>query len=88
MSRFQKIAAYSLVIIFCLLILVDSSFAQCPMCKAAAESNLKDGGKHALGLNTGILYLFIMPYLLVGTIGFIWWWNNRKASREEQFTAS
>ena len=50
--------------------------AQCPMCKMSAESNLKNGGSAGRGLNTGILYMFFMPYLVVGAIG-LWWWKNR-----------
>jgi len=53
-------------------------FAQCPMCRIAAESNLKDGGTAGAGLNAGILYMLAAPYLLVGTIGYFWWKNNRK----------
>ncbi len=51
--------------------------AQCPMCKMSAESNLRDGGSQGKGLNTGILYMFALPYLLVGTLGFLWY-KNRK----------
>lgn len=56
--------------------------AQCPMCRMSAESNLKDGGKAGRGLNTGILYMLAMPYLLVGCIGF-WWWKNRRKEMED-----
>jgi len=56
--------------------------AQCPMCKAAAESNLKEGGSAGAGLNAGILYLFFTPYILVGTLGFLWWWNKRKKENQ------
>jgi len=52
--------------------------AQCPMCKMAAESNLKDGGTAGRGLNKGILYMFLTPYLVIGTIGFVWWRNRPK----------
>lgn len=52
--------------------------AQCPMCRMSAESNLKAGGSAGKGLNTGILYMLAMPYLLVGTLGYIWWRNRRK----------
>ena len=40
--------------------------AQCAMCKAVVES----GGdtSQAEGLNTGILYLMVFPYLLVGVL--------------------
>ena len=52
--------------------------AQCPMCKMAAESNLKDGGTAGKGLNKGILYMFLTPYLVIGGIGYVWWRNRRK----------
>lgn len=66
----------------CLLFLVfaaiglEDLLAQCPMCKAAAESNLKEGGKAGAGLNAGILYLFFTPYILVVSVGAAWWWRN------------
>ena len=52
--------------------------AQCPMCRATAESNLANGGTEGQGLNQGILYLLGMPYVLVGTIAFIWWRNRKR----------
>ena len=54
--------------------------AQCPMCKMSAESNMKGGGTFGNGLNAGIIYMLATPYLLVGTIGFIWWRNRKKAN--------
>jgi len=57
--------------------------AQCPMCKMSAESNLKNGGSTGKGLNAGILYKLALPYTLVGTIGFIWWRNNRRKQEDE-----
>lgn len=52
--------------------------AQCPMCKMSAESNLAQGGTAGKGLNKGILYMFIMPYLLVSTLGFLWYRNRKQ----------
>ena len=52
--------------------------AQCPMCKMSAEQNLKDGGTAGKGLNKGILYMFLTPYLIVGTVGYIWYRNRRR----------
>jgi hypothetical protein len=57
--------------------------AQCPMCRMSAESNLANGGSEGRGLNTGILYMLATPYLLVGTLGYIWWRNRRKSKEEE-----
>ena len=39
--------------------------AQCAMCKAVVESG---DISQAEGLNSGILYLMIFPYLLVGAL--------------------
>jgi len=75
---------YILVGFVLLLMIVDSSqtIAQCPMCRMAAETNLANGGTEGKGLNKGILYILSLPYLLVGTIGFIWW-RNRNNTKEE-----
>ncbi|MDX1479651.1 MAG: hypothetical protein R3301_18190 [Saprospiraceae bacterium] len=58
--------------------------AQCPMCRMSVESNLKNGGTAGKGLNRGILYLFMMPYLLVGTFGIIWWRNREMHLAEDE----
>lgn len=71
-----------LIIAVCSLLMTMSTpsniQAQCPMCKIAAESNLENGGTAGKGLNRGILLMFSMPYVMVGTIGFIWYRNRRK----------
>jgi len=70
-------------LIFCLLLAVAvfvavPAIAQCPMCRMSAESSLKEGSKHALGLNTGILYLLAFPYALCAALFLLWHRNNRK----------
>lgn len=70
-----------LLILVCLPLGMDL-IAQCPMCRMAAESNLDNGGTEGRGLNTGILYLFSMPYLIAGILGFIWWKNKIKGVDE------
>lgn len=79
-KRILKILALFFVLSFSTPMLLP---AQCPMCKIGAESNLKDGGSAGKGLNTGILYMLALPYVLVGTIGFIWWKNKKQDSDED-----
>jgi hypothetical protein len=70
-----------LVLTFVLLIVFNIDLdAQCPMCRMSAETNLRNGGTEGKGLNRGILYMLCLPYLLVGTLGFIWWKNKKKFS--------
>ena len=56
--------------------------AQCPMCRMSAESNLKNGGTAGKGLNKGILYMLSLPYVIVGSVAFIWWRNRIKDEEE------
>jgi hypothetical protein len=51
------------------------AYAQgCAMCTKTA-AGLDD--KSAKGLNNGIIYLATLPLAIIGTVGFIWWKNNR-----------
>lgn len=61
------------------------TIAQCPMCKASVESNLEAGNSNAvgLGLNTGILYLMAVPYIMVMVIGLLWY----RARKKQQLNA-
>ena len=40
-------------------------FAQCAMCKSTVESDLANGSSMAKGLNTAILYLMAIPYIIL-----------------------
>jgi len=64
MKRFQKSPFLVLVFLFG----TTSGWAQCSMCKAVAET--ADGGGFGAGLNYGILYLMIFPYLIISGIAF------------------
>lgn len=68
---------------FMLFISSASLLAQCPMCRMSAESNLQNGGTSGAGLNAGILYMLVAPYLIVGGIAF-WWWKNKKSAPSEE----
>ncbi|MDA0195855.1 MAG: hypothetical protein O2887_07625 [Bacteroidetes bacterium] len=59
-----------------------SAVAQCAMCRATVVNNVSNGEQLGLAasLNTGIVYLFIMPYLLVALIGFLWYRSAKSGS--------
>lgn len=55
--------------------------AQCAMCRAVLESEGSQAA--AKGINDGILYLMIFPYILMGGIGYyIYRSFNKKKSAE------
>lgn len=45
--------------------------AQCSMCKAVVESSVNGGSKMGLGLNSGILYIMGIPYILLVVAGVL-----------------
>ncbi|MFL0685701.1 MAG: hypothetical protein ACK4SF_13550 [Algoriphagus aquaeductus] len=53
--------------------------AQCAMCRASVENNVSNGETSiGAGLNNGILYLFVMPYLMAAIIGYLWYRTAKK----------
>lgn len=53
---------------------VEQSKAQCSIC---AKTTQQMGDKPARGFNSGIIYLMLVPYALIGVIGYKWWKGNR-----------
>jgi len=53
--------------------------AQCAMCRGTVESTVSNGRSVvASELNVGILYLLMVPYLIVASIGYLWYRNSRR----------
>ncbi|WP_420552205.1 hypothetical protein [Tenacibaculum aiptasiae] len=65
-----------IVLILLLIVSVNAS-AQCAMCKAVVE-----GGNETMaeGVNNGITYLMVFPYILVGLL-FYFIYRHKKASK-------
>lgn len=73
-----KYIALSLLVFFLMTIDTD---AQCAMCRAVLES--QDDDSTAKGINNGIMYLMVFPYLLVGGIGVVIYRYRKKQRQEE-----
>lgn len=80
-SQYKRYSVLLFVIVLCIAFPSVDIIAQCPMCRAAAETNLSQGGTAGKGLNTGILYMLALPYLLITTIGYLWWRNKKGESK-------
>lgn len=53
-------------------------WAQCAMCRKNAE-NASPG--LAKGLRVGIMFLFAVPYVVAGTIGWLWYKRMRDSGQ-------
>jgi hypothetical protein len=54
--------------------------AQCAMCKAAQNSSEFS----SRGLNTGILYLMIIPYIAFSILAYFWYKASKKQKEQER----
>lgn len=72
LSKAMSRITTALVVCLGLFVNISNVYAQCPMCKAAVESNMKDGGMSGAGLNQGILYLFFTPFTIAAFFVAIW----------------
>jgi predicted dithiol-disulfide oxidoreductase (DUF899 family) len=54
-----------------------NTFSQCAMCKAVVENG---DGAMAEGVNNGITYLMVFPYLLIGILFFTIYRYNKKVN--------
>lgn len=77
---------FLLAFLFVLMFFNQTASAQCAMCKSVIENNASEGSNLAAGLNTGILYLAAMPYLLITFIVFLLYRSHKKNVREKQIT--
>ncbi len=66
-----------------LIVSAENMFAQCAMCRSTLENNYSNGNPGiAAGINTGILYLLVMPYLAVMILGYLWYKSSKHANKK------
>lgn len=70
----------SLLFVLCSLFFSLSANAQCAMCRAALET--EGNAAKSQAVNDGIVYLMVIPYLLVGGIGY-YIYRMRKKKKQE-----
>lgn len=71
-----------LFVLFTLTLITDVS-AQCAMCRSTLENNYSNGNAGiAAGINTGILYLLVMPYLAAMILGYLWYRSSKNANNK------
>jgi hypothetical protein len=67
-TKSTKSILKTFLFVFCFLFFDISSYAQCAMCRAALTS--EGNAVKAQAVNDGIVYLMVIPYVLVGGIGY------------------
>lgn len=63
-----KLKSNIIVLIFMFAMFYQTN-AQCAMCRAVLET--EEGQNAAKGINDGIIYLMLIPYILVAGLGYL-----------------
>jgi hypothetical protein len=63
-----------LVLIFAMFTTVQTTTAQCSIC---TKTSMQQGEKPARGMNSGIVYLMLMPFAVMGYLGYRWYKNEQ-----------
>lgn len=71
-----------LFLLILLILLPVTAEAQCAMCRAVLES--EGDQSMAKGINDGIVYLMMFPYLLIGGIGYFIYRSRKKARKSDE----
>lgn len=67
----KRVLAISVTVFLFVFLLADFADAQCAMCRATAETASKQNTGIGEGLNSGIVYLMLVPYVLLATVAFV-----------------
>ena len=71
--------------LFLFLIMIKfSALAQCALCRAVLESDDEATVALAEGINSGIIYLMFIPYILMGTVGYFIYRHYKKNNQTEE----
>ena len=68
----QRVYIGILIIVLMMIVSPSVADAQCAMCNATASTATENNKESALALNSGILFLMAIPYLLLMTLLGIW----------------
>ncbi|CAN1573626.1 hypothetical protein MCETHM1_03470 [Flavobacteriaceae bacterium] len=74
----RRIGLRTYFYVLCFMFISLSSSAQCAMCRAAL--NGEDNKEKAAAINDGIVYLMVIPYVLVGALGYYIYRMKKKKS--------
>ena len=75
-----------LISILLIVLSIENISAQCSMCRAVLESNADNSA--AEGINDGIVYLMIFPYLLMGGLGYYIYKTHQKQKKKSKSASS
>jgi len=77
MNRIKRVLAVAVLAVILAASVPQRMQAQCAMCTLTAENATENGNTQGKGLNKGILFLLVIPYLAAVGVGVLWYKKYR-----------
>lgn len=74
----KALILFSIIFIVMFFMHVDVE-AQCAMCRAQLETSASNPDAKNTGINSGILYLMLFPYIIIAIIAYMWYRSSLKS---------
>jgi uncharacterized paraquat-inducible protein A len=74
----KTLILFSVIFILMFVMNVDVE-AQCAMCRAQLETSANNPDAKNTGINSGILYLMLFPYIIIAIIAYMWYRSSQKS---------
>jgi uncharacterized membrane protein len=75
----KKLLLISTFILLFSFVVIEKLDAQCSICSKTVQQL---GDKPAKGFNSGIIYLMLTPFAIMGYVGYRWFKQNKAAEEE------
>jgi hypothetical protein len=82
------IVALALVAVLAMMLTMATVASACPTCKEGVDASDPNHKSLALGFYYSILFMMSMPYILLGTLGFVAYNSVKKAKAQQEAEAT
>lgn len=83
MKWLTRVVSVWLLALVLLAVVPHTTQAQCAMCSLTAQNATENGNQQGKGLNKGIMFLLVIPYLATAGIGILWYTKFRTKKSEK-----
>jgi hypothetical protein len=83
MNRMLQRAAWVICLATVALLLIQAAAIACPTCKESLAQNDPAHATLVRGYFWSIVFMMSMPFLILGGLSALFWWEVRKAKRQK-----
>lgn len=83
MSASYRRAVWIILAVFLAMVVLQTAAVACPTCKESLAQNDPAHKNVVRGYFWSILFMMSMPYVILGSLAAMFWWQVRKAKQQK-----